>query len=119
MGTNNYSQPNNINRPVIKCYHCNGNHYASQCRNNYASNSNNNYLPNRNNLTRPSTGYNISQKACAYCNRVGHNINECYKKRNDESRNNNSGNVNVSNGERGTRSIIAEETHDASTSLHQ
>lgn len=123
MRTNNYSQPNNINRPVVKCYHCNGNHYASQCRNNYASNSNNNHTPNRNNFTRPSTGYNISQKTCAYCNRVGHNINECYKKRNDESRNNNnSGNVNVSNGERGTRSInqiVAEETHDASTSSHQ
>ena len=120
----NYRQPNNNNyKPVIKCYHCNGNHYATQCRNkpgsNYINNSNSR-PPNRNNFTQPPTNYNIQVVACAYCNRAGHNINDCYKKRNDENRNNNSGNGNVSNAERGTRSInqiIAEQpVHDAFTS---
>lgn len=56
---------------------------------------------------------------CTYCNKIGHSMHSCYKKRNDESRNDNSGNANVSNEERGTRSInqiIAEEMCDVSTS---
>ncbi|XP_060881674.1 glycosyltransferase-like protein gnt13 [Metopolophium dirhodum] len=124
--TDNFTQPNNTNRPVIKCYNCNGNHYASQCRNNprtnYSNNSSNNRPPNRNNFTQLPTNYNIQVATCTYCNRNGHNINACYKKRNDESRHdNNSGNANVSNEGRGTRSInqiIAEQPmHDATTSL--
>jgi len=125
---NNYRQPNNNNyKPVIKCYHCNGDHYANQCRNrprpNYINNGNNSRPPNRNNFTQPPTNYNIQVVTCSYCNRTGHNINECYKKRNNENRNNNSGNDNVSNIERGTRSInqiIAEQSmHDAFTSSQQ
>jgi len=124
--TKNFSQPNNTNRPVIKCYNCNGNHYASQCKNNprtnYASNSYNNRSHNRNNFTQPPTNYNIQVATCTYCNRNGHNTNSCYKKRNDEGRNDkNSENANVSNKGRGTRSInqiIAEQPmHDAFTSL--
>jgi hypothetical protein len=108
--SNNYRQPNNNNqRPVIRCYNCNGNHYSSQCRNNprpnYVNINNGNRPPNINHFTQPPTNYNVHVSTCTYCNRNGHNINECYKKRNDESRNNNSGNANVSNEGRGTRSI--------------
>ncbi|KAE9521451.1 hypothetical protein AGLY_018151, partial [Aphis glycines] len=111
--TNNYTQQNSFNRPLIKCYNCNGNHYAAQCRNKPASN--NNRPSNRNSFTQPPTNYNARASTCAYCKRSGHDISACYKKRNNESRNNNSGNANVSGEDRGTRSInqiIAEEMHN-------
>ncbi|KAE9523130.1 hypothetical protein AGLY_016471 [Aphis glycines] len=115
--TNNYTQQNSFNRPPIKCYNCNGNHYAAQCRNKPASN--NNRPSNRNSFTQPPTNYNARASTCAYCKRSGHDISACYKKRNNESRNNNSGNANVSGEDRGTRSInqiIAEEMHNVTTS---
>ncbi|XP_050065280.1 probable serine/threonine-protein kinase cdc7 [Aphis gossypii] len=115
--TNNYTQQNNFNRPPIKCYNCNGNHYAAQCRN--KPSSNNNRPSNRNRLTQPPTNYNARASTCAYCKRSGHDISACYKKCNNESRNNNSGNANVSGEDRGTRSInqiIAEEMHNVTTS---
>ncbi|KAF0721999.1 Retrovirus-related Pol polyprotein, partial [Aphis craccivora] len=51
--TNNYSEQNNSNRPPIKCYNCNDNHYAPQCRNNSVPNytNNRNRTSNRNNFT--------------------------------------------------------------------
>jgi len=105
-------------------------HYASQCRNNsqnYGNNNRppnqNNYArPNQNNFTRPSTNYNIRFIACEYCNKNGHNLNECYKKRYDDrnnrnnGNNNNSGNAQISNMVSGTRSISQITTADASTS---
>jgi hypothetical protein len=52
--TNNHFQQSTFNKPPIKCYNCNGNHYAAQCRNKPIPN----YAPNRNNFTRPPTNYN-------------------------------------------------------------
>ena len=123
---NNYnSRPtynNQNNKPPIKCYNCNGNHFASQCRNNSQNYGNNNRPPNQNNFTRPSTNYNVRFIACEYCNKNGHNINECYKKRyNDRNNrnngnNNNSGNAQVSDMVSGTRSINQITTADVFTS---
>lgn len=124
---NNFNNTNrNNNRQPIRCYRCNGDHYASQCRNNRSNTYNNNNPPNRNNynnrnnahFTRPPANSNNDNRAliCSYCNKIGHKTDECYKKLNDEHRNQtqninftetyqDSGNSSESDVPRGTRSI--------------
>ena len=96
------SRTNNYN--VRRCHTCNREgHFASQCRmNNVAYNSR---PPNQNNFTRPPTNYNARSDTCTYCNKPGHNIAACYKKQNDERRNNNSGNERTSHVTPGARAI--------------
>jgi len=152
---NNYNNYNNRDNKQIKCYKCNGPHFANQCRTNQVqrsnyrppnnnfnrSNNNNNYnyrQPNinqsnnnnnqRNNYTRPPTNYNTNTQgiSCNYCNRGGHDISNCYKKKNDERNNFNSGN-DRSDAARGPRTVNqiqtaeeGEETYNvASTSYQQ
>lgn len=126
---NNYSNRNNSNlfRPPN-----NTNNYGNQ-RNNNVNNS----------YTRPPTNYNNNNRGinCTYCKKIGHKAEECYKKLNDDRRNqvqpvnynssydelnrqanNNSGNGIGSDDTSGVRSIgqvTAEISEDVSTlSLH-
>lgn len=102
---NNYSEKN--------CYHCQRpGHIASHCRDKQLQNNNYNNRPpnfnnNSNNFTRQPTNYNSKIVSCNYCNRGGHDVSNCYKKRNDENKNNqNQGNSQISNAAtHGTRSI--------------
>ena len=135
----NYENKNNPNKN-IQCYICNGNHIARQCRNNqmqqtrnnnrpppnrnYDNNTNNNnrHFNKNNNFTRPPTNYNTRPITCNYCNKTGHTIAECYKKKNDENKN--SKNVMTADVECGLRSVnqliaTENESHIASTSYHQ
>jgi len=102
--TNRNPNPRNNNHNVRRCHTCNREgHFASQCRmNNVAYNSR---PPNQNNFTRPPTNYNARIDTCTYCNKPGHNIAACYKKQNDERRNNNSGNERTSHVIPGARAI--------------
>ena len=145
---NNYN--NNFNKKPIICYKCNGRHFASQCRsqpvqrsnqripdnnyNNYnnrpPSNNRNNFnRPNNyqsNNYTRPPTNYNTNNYntrniTCSYCNKTGHEMSECFKKRNNERNNYNSGNgrSGEARGPRTVNQITAEETYDDVFTLNQ
>jgi len=132
---------NNRNNRPIKCYKCDGPHFANQCRvnqvqrsnfrppNNYNRNNNNYNQTNNNqgnNFTRPPTNYNNNTQgiSCNYCNRRGHNISDCYKKKNDERNNSGNDRTDAARGPRTVHQIIQtaeeEETYDvASTSYQQ
>ncbi|XP_025207741.1 protein DDB_G0276689-like [Melanaphis sacchari] len=87
------SRNNNFN--VRRCFTCNREgHFSSQCR------------MNNQTYTRPPGG-NTNQNSrdtCTYCNKTGHTIAVCYKKQNDERRNN-SGNGQNSHATHGARAI--------------
>ena len=89
---------NNNSQRQVQCYNCNGNHYASQCRNkNYSPNSGR--YNNANNFARPPANYNV--KFCSCHENDGHNDDKSqeYERENFNVENSNSSNVNSGNGE--------------------
>ncbi|XP_025192196.1 GATA zinc finger domain-containing protein 4-like [Melanaphis sacchari] len=95
--TNQVQNFRNNNFNVRRCFTCNREgHFSSQCRMNNQS-----YY-----FTRPPNG-NTNQNShdtCIYCNKTEHTIAVCYKKQNDERRNN-SGNGQNSYATYGARAI--------------
>lgn len=90
----NYNQSNNRNTNTqIKCFNCNGNHLARDCRSNNNqrnANATRGRPPNINNFTRPPTNYNNIQ--CSNCKRRGHYARDCYRNQTQNNNNNNDNN---------------------------
>ena len=143
---NNFNNTNfSANQNNIRCYICNGSHYASECtrghssnyrppdtrghnysdNNNINSNRNNIYRGNNNNFARPPTQFNARNITCSFCKKRGHNIDNCFIKKREERNNfsGNSGNANRNVDFREPRSvnqITAEhELEDVTTSFQQ
>ena len=105
---NNYNNSNSNNERFCNICSRDG-HYASQCKlrqvrqngNNFNNNFSGQNYNRSNNFTRPPTNYNNNNNnnynnnnnntqrlSCTYCNKLGHEITNCYIKQNSERRNN-------------------------------
>ncbi|XP_060860128.1 putative uncharacterized protein DDB_G0286901 [Metopolophium dirhodum] len=94
----NNNQGGNYRSNVIQCYQCGGNHIARNC--------NQNSRPSNNNFTRQPTNYNAPVNLmCTYCKIPGHDVTKCFRKQNNDRRNNNSGNLPRSDDRSGARPI--------------
>jgi len=91
---NNQNMSTNNNNNNNGCYNCGkNNHIARDCRlprrNNDRQFNTNNRQQNTNNNTRTNNNNNNEQLHCSYCNRIGHEIVNCYTKLRNERNNSN------------------------------